>query len=990
MEKKAPKEADGSPSTAAADLQQITGANSPAEASQGSVGAVGEPSDDTADDFGPDVPERPTSAPPVLDVNSGAEFTTPTDNYARIFLEDGDAAAPQQYGRQFVQYDAAPQPSATAGPFPPQEEAPRTVWNPLPLKKQQSFDDYGVMQEPILPDFSSETDFSFAEQDPVLGADYAQRRPGAANTDPAYIRQIWDQPDQRKGSNQRGGAAVSQPGAMYANPADMTGYGMNPRMMYNVDSFGGVAQPAVPAQGGMDYQVGIPVVAANGMVQPMAVHPYAAAYGQYAQMDGYGMPVQQYGMPMGTADLQQQQQQLQLQQQQLQLQIQQQQLEQQLQRQQQLQQQQGQQRQQEQAAAKEQARQQTEARAPGHHRAISAGSALMSPSTAKHSKRSRGGEGDRPAELSPLFVPIGGGSSRKTQEPQSVQEQQAMEAGQAQGMPHGGRSVYQIQQQQLQQQQQQLQQLRLQQQQQQQQQLQQAQRDQARKQQAALGQQGGHMQAGRPMQGTSQQQQQQQAQLQMMYSQQGQVVPQHMPAYQLVPGVQQYGQAGRPIMVAPAGHLQQPMDQMSAVGRPEAYHRSSGGGGGGGGGGGHRSRTGGSAGGGGHAQPCRYFSSGYCVRGDKCGFAHVQGGRQDRSNSRRGGKRGQTRSPVNHAPPPTQAKKQPVTDYAARYTSIEEVVGQVYRMCKDQHGCRFLQKKLEEKNARVVAIVFDEVYDYIVELMTDPFGNYLCQKLIEHCNEKQQLLIVQKVASSLVAISKNMHGTRAVQKMIECLCTPAQVQLVVNALKSHVVELIQDLNGNHVIQRCLNRLSTNDKQFVYDAVAANCVAVATHRHGCCVMQRCIDFASEEQKLQLVQQIAANVLTLVKDPFGNYVVQYVLDLPFRALTSQLIRNFGGHLAQLSTQKFSSNVIEKCLRAAEPDVRAMMVEELIGQDALSKLLQDPYGNYVIQTALTVADSAQRQRLVAAIKPHMPALRNTPYGKRIQNKILKEGGM
>jgi len=39
-------------------------------------------------------------------------------------------------------------------------------------------------------------------------------------------------------------------------------------------------------------------------------------------------------------------------------------------------------------------------------------------------------------------------------------------------------------------------------------------------------------------------------------------------------------------------------------------------------------------------------------------------------------------------------------------------------MCKDQHGCRFLQKKLEEQNPRVVEIIFNEVYEHIVELMT--------------------------------------------------------------------------------------------------------------------------------------------------------------------------------------------------------------------------------------------------------------------------------
>lgn len=72
---------------------------------------------------------------------------------------------------------------------------------------------------------------------------------------------------------------------------------------------------------------------------------------------------------------------------------------------------------------------------------------------------------------------------------------------------------------------------------------------------------------------------------------------------------------------------------------------------------------------------------------------------------------------------------------------------------------------------------------------------------------------------------------------------------MIQALDPNVVTLIKDLNGNHVIQKCLHRLSAEHKQFVYDAVSENCIQVATHRHGCCVLQRCIDYASDDQKVE---------------------------------------------------------------------------------------------------------------------------------------------
>ncbi|CAG8435738.1 9515_t:CDS:10 [Funneliformis mosseae] len=328
---------------------------------------------------------------------------------------------------------------------------------------------------------------------------------------------------------------------------------------------------------------------------------------------------------------------------------------------------------------------------------------------------------------------------------------------------------------------------------------------------------------------------------------------------------------------------------------------------------------------------------------------------------------------------------------------LEDLVGEIYPLCKDQHGCRYLQKKLEEKNEQYIGMIFNEVFSHFVELMTDPFGNYLCQKLLEYCNDNQRTIIIETVAPELVNISLNMHGTRAVQKMIEFLSTPQQIHpnyalkkqicLVIVALNPNVVTLIKDLNGNHVIQKCLNRLSSEDNQFIYNAVSKNCIEVATHRHGCCVLQRCIDHASEAQKVQLVTEITYHALTLVQDPFGNYVVQYVLDLGDSRFTDALIRKFISNVCGLSVQKFSSNVMEKCIRVAEPDTRKFLIDEMLNKNRLDKLLRDSYANYVVQTALDYADPIQRASLVDCIRPLLPAIRNTPYGKRIQGKLHRE---
>jgi hypothetical protein len=102
---------------------------------------------------------------------------------------------------------------------------------------------------------------------------------------------------------------------------------------------------------------------------------------------------------------------------------------------------------------------------------------------------------------------------------------------------------------------------------------------------------------------------------------------------------------------------------------------------------------------------------------------------------------------------------------------------EIYTLCKDQHGCRFLQKKLEEHNPEALQIIFDETAPHVVELMTDPFGNYLCQKLLEFANDEQRNTLVRNACPAMVSIALNQHGTRALQKMIEFISTEEQVCL---------------------------------------------------------------------------------------------------------------------------------------------------------------------------------------------------------------------
>ncbi|KAK3315010.1 hypothetical protein B0H66DRAFT_535903 [Apodospora peruviana] len=333
-----------------------------------------------------------------------------------------------------------------------------------------------------------------------------------------------------------------------------------------------------------------------------------------------------------------------------------------------------------------------------------------------------------------------------------------------------------------------------------------------------------------------------------------------------------------------------------------------------------------------------------------------------------------------------QNRRQQDSEAMARFNNLplEQVGGTIYQLCKDQHGCRYLQKQLENRLPEQVHMIWLETNQHVVELMTDPFGNYLCQKLLEYCSDDERTVLIQNAANDMVRIALNQHGTRALQKMIEHVTTPIQISLIIEALRHQVVELIQDLNGNHVIQKCLNKLSAVDASFIFEAVGNNCIDVGTHRHGCCVLQRCIDHADGAQKVWLIARITDHAVGLVQDPFGNYVVQYIIDLNEQSFTEPIVMQFKGRIPTLSKHKFSSNVIEKCLRCSTDVSKDMIVEEMLAPGEMTPLLRDSFANYVIQTALEYATPVMKHHLVETIRPLLPGIRTTPYGRRIQAKV------
>ncbi|KAG5376407.1 hypothetical protein IGI04_041003 [Brassica rapa subsp. trilocularis] len=291
--------------------------------------------------------------------------------------------------------------------------------------------------------------------------------------------------------------------------------------------------------------------------------------------------------------------------------------------------------------------------------------------------------------------------------------------------------------------------------------------------------------------------------------------------------------------------------------------------------------------------------------------------------------------------------------------SVLGIYGSVYLTAKDQMGCRFLQKLMEERSFLDVMVIFRGLINHVIELGMDQFGNFLIQKLILISNEEQRTKILINLTSTpalLIEISLHNYGTRVVQKLIETVRTKTEINLVKSALKPGLLSL-----------------------FILEGATRFCVTIATHKHGCCVLQHCVKYSVGAERENLIAEIARNSLHLAQDPFGNYVVQYIIEQNLGGVN--VMFELKGNYVRLATQKFSSHVVEKCL-IHYPESRSQIVRELVSVPNFERLLQDPFANYVIQSALSKTKGYVRASLVDKVRT-FGNLKMNPYCKRIFSK-------
>jgi len=323
----------------------------------------------------------------------------------------------------------------------------------------------------------------------------------------------------------------------------------------------------------------------------------------------------------------------------------------------------------------------------------------------------------------------------------------------------------------------------------------------------------------------------------------------------------------------------------------------------------------------------------------------------------------------------------------------DEFLKNVSSYIKDQQGCRYIQKKIEE-NPDISNKLFDILYNDIISMSKDLFGNYAIQKILENIEPNNLIKFIELISKDFYNLAISIYGTRVVQKTLEIV---SKINYIKNKeiyeqcfkelnkyITENIVALSSNNNSSHIIIKYVNEVKYPQNEELYSEVYINFIPLCKNKHGCCVIQKCIELGNIDQKNKLLELSKINCDDLISDQFGNYVIQYVLNLNVKSINSKVFEILKNNLIPLCKEKYASNVIEKFLINKSPESLEIINILLKNENYLHELIKDQYGNYIIQRILQLVERENRSNLINYIVKWYPEIKTLTFGPRLISKL------
>ena len=244
----------------------------------------------------------------------------------------------------------------------------------------------------------------------------------------------------------------------------------------------------------------------------------------------------------------------------------------------------------------------------------------------------------------------------------------------------------------------------------------------------------------------------------------------------------------------------------------------------------------------------------------------------------------------------------------------------------------------------------------------------------------------QHIYSHALEMSKDQLGCRLLQKKLEDK-NPFTIQAIYEQIYLSIPEIMVDAFGNYFIQKLMEECDEGVLESIIKLVKPHLTEICLDPHGTRAIQKLIEVVTKFPKhiYSVVESIKGNEILLIKDTNGNHVIQRCLNFLGYPNNDFIYSVVCDNVFDLATHRHGCCVLQRCIDAANILQKEKLVDKII--ECAVELVQDAFGNYVVQYMIDLNESEANARLALIFVKSMKMLATQKFSSNVIEKCLQQ---
>ena len=213
--------------------------------------------------------------------------------------------------------------------------------------------------------------------------------------------------------------------------------------------------------------------------------------------------------------------------------------------------------------------------------------------------------------------------------------------------------------------------------------------------------------------------------------------------------------------------------------------------------------------------------------------------------------------------------------------------------------------------------------------------------------------------------------------------TPAEREVIFNALFPQIGELMFDCSANYVVQKLCEVATKEQQQRLLRFFLADAKRVIEHANGCRVLQKFIECTDTKNVDALFVALKEKLIDLCRSLNGNHIVQRFIEI-LHGRVDEIIEILKPHLVELGVDNCGCRVVQKLFDIMSIDKLEPLVGEVLKH--AQRLATNQYGNYVVQSILKAERKEHVLALIKAFTGHFYEFSVHKFASNVIEKCIR----